>query len=238
MEKDIIEMNIADTIMEKPIGFGIGRRRFFLYPPTLGKNYLLARIIKQLGIRTDILSTNPYLEALRLATENKGLSCRLIALHSFSKKRDICDESKVCARQKFFARNLDREELAQLLIMVLTLENVQSYISFFGLDKEQDERKRVMKVKEKSNRGSVSFGGKSTYGTLIDFACERYGWTMDYVVWGISYANLQMLMADAISTIYLSEEEQKKLGVENGRIEVINAEDPNNYARIASMLKD
>ena len=40
------------------------------------------------------------------------------------------------------------------------------------------------------------FGGKTIWGTLIDAACERYGWTFDYVVWGISYNNLTLMLKD------------------------------------------
>ena len=38
-------------------------------------------------------------------------------------------------------------------------------------------------------RSSIAFGGKSIWGTLIDAACERYGWSYQYVLWGISYSN-------------------------------------------------
>ena len=66
--------------------------------------------------------------------------------------------------------------------------------------------------------------GKSIYGLLVDFACQRYGWTLDYILWGISLVNLNMLFADAITTVYLNDEERKKLGMSNG--EVIDADDP------------
>ena len=41
-EGKIIEMDIADTIMERPYEFHIGEEmQFYLYPATLGKIYLL-----------------------------------------------------------------------------------------------------------------------------------------------------------------------------------------------------
>lgn len=232
---EIIEMNIADTIMEKPVGFKIGHRQFYLYPPTLGKSYLLSRLIKVLSANTEMLSCNPYLEAFRLATEKKETVCRMLAYHSLSKKRDIQDEIKVKSRTKLFQEKLDVEEIAQLLVVTFTLEDVSSYISHLGIDKEQAERNRIMKVKNMS--GNLSFCGKSTYGTLIDWACQRYGWSMEYVVWGISYANLQMLMADATTSVYLSEEERKQLGVTDDR-EIINADDPKNRELIRKMLSE
>ncbi len=78
--------------------------------------------------------------------------------------------------------------------------------------------------------------GKSIYGLLIDFACQRYGWTMDYVLWGISYVNLNMLFADAITTVYLSDEERKKLGRGDGRM--VDADDPKNRDLIRKMISE
>src|SRR5690606_2529030 len=102
------------------------------------------------------------------------------------------NETKVEGRSKYFAKNLDYKELAQIFMVVLTWEDVSTYIKFLGIDKEQAVKKRIMDYKNRKS-SVLSFGGKSVYGTLIDWACQRYGWTFDYVVWGISYANLQML---------------------------------------------
>lgn len=33
-------------------------------------------------------------------------------------------------------------------------------------------------------------------------ACERYGWTVEYVMWGVSYLNVLMMLSDAISYDY------------------------------------
>ena len=60
---------------------------------------------------------------------------------------------------------------------------------------------------------------------------------MEYVVWGISYANLQMLMADSITSVYLSPEERKKLGITDN-LEIINADDPKNRDLILGLLKE
>ena len=220
--KETIEMNIADTIMEKPVSFLIGRRRFYLYPPTLGKRYLLSRLTNGLGVNKQILSSNPYLEAYRLASEKKELVCRILAYHSLKRKCDIQNEGMVSKRADLFRKKLNDEELAQLLVMTFSYENVSEYIVHLGLDKEHAER---------------SFCGKSTYGTIIDWACQRYGWSMEYVVWGISYANLQMLMADSITSVYLSPEERKKLGITDN-LEIINADDPKNRELILGLLKE
>jgi hypothetical protein len=95
------------------------------------------------------------------------------------------------------------------MIIVLTNEKIGLFVKHLGIDREQERMRKVMAVKNSKN--NISFGGKSYYGSLIDAACERYGWTMEYVVWGISYTNLRMLLADKVSSIYISDDELKKL---------------------------
>lgn len=228
-------MNIADTIMERPIGFKIGSRRFFLYRPTLGKTYLLVRLIKELDTNLDLLSVNPYMEALRLCKEKRDVVCRIIAYHSLNSKFKVLNEGIVSARQNLFDKKLNDEELAQILVVVSTWEETESYIHYLGLDKERIMKEKIAKYKQDGN--DISFGGLSSYGALIDFACSRYGWSMDYVVWGISYANLKMLIADSVTSVHLTKEEQRKLHISNDR-EVISGDDPKNIEKIMSMRWD
>ena len=232
-DKELLEMNIADTIIERPVGFNIGSQQFYLYPPTLGITYHLARLFRSLEADARLISANPYLEAIRLCTEKKEIVCRILSNYTFNRKEDDFDGSKVEVRAKEFSE-LAAEELATIFTIVLSGDNTEEFIKYFGIDKERLERSRIAAVKK--DNSSVTFGGNSTYGTLIDFACQRYGWTMDYVMWGISYANLKMLMADAITTIYLSEEERKLLG--RGVGEVINADDPRNRELVREMIRE
>nr|WP_302831799.1 hypothetical protein [uncultured Bacteroides sp.] len=233
--KERIEMDIADSVMERPVGFNIGSRSFFIYPPTLGKTYLLARLFKELDANQQIVATNPYMEAIRLCNTKKDIVCRILSYSTFNRKKDIFNNTKIAERDDFFCKNLDLEELATLLVLILTSDNLETYINHFGIDKERKERKRIADIKK--DNGSITFGGNSVYGTLIDFACQRYGWTMDYVVWGISHTNLRMLMADAINTIYLSTEERKQLNIFDNK-EYINADDPKNEELINKILGD
>ena len=36
--------------------------------------------------------------------------------------------------------------------------------------------------------------------------CERYGWTFDYVLWGVSWANVRLMLTDAINIDYKSDD--------------------------------
>lgn len=47
----------------------------------------------------------------------------------------------------------------------------------------------------------MSIGGRSLWGAVIDPLAQRYGWTMDYIMWGISWANLNILLLDVIDFV-------------------------------------
>lgn len=82
-----------------------------------------------------------------------------------------------------------------------------------------------VKAKQAKHRGSGSgraIGGRSLWGGLLDIACAKYGWTLHYVLWEISYLNLNMMLADAITVDY------DKPSAEASGARFISADDPNN----------
>lgn len=208
-----LELDIADTIIDRPKGFSVGRRHFYLYPVTLGKVYLQKRIIENLEINKELIQTNPYAEALRLIETKREDCCLLIAYHTLQTKDDVLSNRKVTIRKNIFMREMDNEDIATLILACLMYDKTLLFIQYFGIDKEQERMSEVIKAKD--NKNSFSFGGKSIYGTIIDAACERYKWTYDYVVWGISYTNLQMLLKDYVKSVYLTDDEMKSAHLNN-----------------------
>ena len=235
-DSKLIEMDIADTIMERPYGFRIGEQQFYLYPVSLGKTYLISRIVNSLEISSDIIKSNPYMEALRLCKNRKNIVCRLLAYHTINKKEEIFNNEAINIRCKFFEENLSDIEMAQLLVMVLTDDRVNKFIRYLGLDRERKELDRISKIKNKKGN-SITFGGKSVLGSLILPACEKLNMTPQQVVWDISYSFLQMLMADAITSVYLTDEEKKEARISNDRM-FIDADAPENIVKIKSMRWD
>lgn len=231
----LIDMDIADTIIERPHGFKVNQRQFYLYPVTLGKTYLISRLVECLGINLEIIKANPYMEALRICQEKKESVCRILSYHTINKKEELFDYDFVQERCNFFYKEIDNDSMAQLLVMVLSERDISAYIKHLGIDKEKEWQAKAMRAKKDNN--SLTFGDKSIYGTLIDTACQRYGWTFEYVVWGISYANLQLLLADSVTSIYLSDEERKRVNIPQDR-DIINADDPANMAKIKAMKWD
>lgn len=214
MDKDKqLELDIADTIIDRPKGFSVGRRHFYLYPLTLGKMHLQKRVTDNLELNMELLQVNPYAEALRLVSEKKEDCCLLLAYHTLQTKKDILSNRTVTIRRNVFLKEMDNEDIATLLLSCLTGDRTEILIQRFGIDKELERMSEVMTAKNNSN--SFSFGGKSIYGALIDAACERYKWTYDYVVWEISYTNLQLMLKDSIKSVYLTDDEMKNVHINN-----------------------
>lgn len=236
--KDIkdIEYWIADTLIERPQAFYVNDRLFYLYPVTIGKSYLLQRNIDALEINKDNMRKYPSLEVLRICKEKREIALRILVYHTFCTKKQIFDLRLFESRKNFFDENVSDEELAQILVTVLANDKTSQFTKHLGIDQENVYKSKVSSLKNDTT-SAISLGGKSIYGTLIDFACERYGWSYDYVVWGISYANLKMLMSDCVSTHYLSKEELRKLHIPKDRT-VVSADNRENLERMKKYFKD
>ncbi|MSS16780.1 hypothetical protein [Sodaliphilus pleomorphus] len=232
-EEKYLDMDIADAIIERPQGFSVGNRHFYLYPVTLGKMYLLQRLMESLEVNRNVVMVNPYLEAIRLVHTKREDCCRLITYHTMRTKKEVFDHNLVEDRIKYLNDNADDEDLATILILLLTAEKTHIFMKHLGIAQESERYGKANSVKK--DTGSVTFGGKSIYGSLLDYACERYGWTLDYVVWGISYVNLQLMIADSVKTLYLTKDEMHKAHITATDHDVIKAESPEAWERIKSM---
>ena len=115
------------------------------------------------------------------------------------------------------------EDLSIIVTTFLLMDRTSAIMEHFGIDKENEKLAKVSRYKS-ADGTSMTFAGKSIWGSIIDVACKRYGWTLHYVLWDISYGNLQLLLSDYIKTTYLSAKDRKKLHLSNSG-EVIRADD-------------
>lgn len=228
-----IQQSLVDAITERPISFSVGSVCYNIYPPSLGVHLLRSRLLGEIELDSSILELNPIVELLRITREHRELVLHLIALSTLRGYTEVNDTAKLNGRKKHLGKKLKPEELTQLLSLILIPDRYEEIAEHFGITKEATMRERVAKAKQDNTM--LHFGGRTLYGGLIDYACERYGWTLDYCVWGISYENLRLLTADANQSVHLSEEESKKL---MSGLSTINADDPANYDKIEEMLKD
>lgn len=233
---EYIELDIADAIMERPYSFTIDERHFFLYQPTLGHLYVIQPILAGMGINNTLLQTNPYAEALRLCMADSERVCRVLAYLTINKPSRIFKDSYVQERIDYLGSHLEIEEMAQLLILALTFDKTQEFMEHLGIDREQRDKEKVMKAKEDKGN-TYTFGGKSTYGTLLAVACSQLGLTPKQVVWDISYVNLKMMLADNITSIYLTDEEKRRCRLPNDRT-FISGDSKENMDKIIAMFND
>lgn len=224
---------ISNTLTDMPIGFDTEHTHVNIYPTTLGMMYLTSQLIDSLEIDKELLQVDPFLEALRVANTKRETCCRLIAYHSLNTKNEILDSRCVSKQAELIFKECSNEDIATLLIIILKANSYQTIAKETGME---EEAKRMAKVNAaKKSENSFIFGGKTIWGTLIDAACERYGWTFDYVVWGISYNNLTLMLKDKVTSIYLSDEERKKAHIPAAGEEVI---DGNNKEAVMKAVKE
>ena len=211
------EETLANAVLDLPREFFIENTRFQLWQPTLGVSILAERKISSLNIDRQTLKETPAIEALRLASLEKEKLSQLIALHTVRDKAVLNDSRRMKGIASRLAA-LDDGELAQLFLLILSMPDVSTLLRETGLTQEHQKQSEIARIKNKDGR-SISFGGKTIFGTLIDTACAKYGWTKDYVVWGIDLTSLRMMLADSVNSVYLSDEELKQVKLDSGSLQ-------------------
>lgn len=214
---------VTDALLARPHGFTAGGRHFYLYPITLGRLHMIAGL--DLGIGDGL----PSLEILKAVRERREACARVLAIYTLPDRWQVLGD-ELTARQDFFAETLDDEDLCALLISAFSIDRTKQLIAHYGLDREAERKRRVMQVKDSKN--TWTFGGLTVYGNIIDAACQRYGWTYDYVVWEISYTNLVLMLRDQVSQVYLTDKERKRCHVPNGSVA-----DGNNEEQVRAFMK-
>lgn len=228
MEKKIendISILATSVLTEAPTIVECGRERFYINHPSLGVMQMSAPIIERLGIDKKNFAAAPTIEALRVVRDNKTDALRIIAFYGFCERKSITNPYLVEKRLKTLENALKDEDIATLLIVVLNaMANIEVISKETGINKELNRLQRVNAAKK--NKSTFTFGGVTTWGSLCDAACERYGWTLDYVLWGISYANLVLMLRDKVTSVYLTDEERKRVHISNDRT-TYDGNDPN-----------
>ncbi|MBQ8969163.1 MAG: hypothetical protein IJ064_05475 [Bacteroidaceae bacterium] len=230
-----IEYNLADIIIGRPYGFTVGRKHFYLYPITLAKMFLLKRLVDSLNIDQTILNANPYLEAMRLVNTDKETCCKIIAYHTAPNTyKDLFDHRAYTIRNNYFVKEMDDDALASLLIMVLTADKTDAIIKHLGIDKERERLNKVMEVKRKHDKNTLSFNGKGIFGTFIA-QLKEMGYTDNEILYERGYSYLRLMLADKIVTLHLTDEERGELPQEDGGT-FFNASDPKNAEKILAAM--
>ena len=215
-EANEIEQYLSDALTEKPYGFTIGDKHLFLYPVTLGKIYRLKPIIDSLEINSENIQRDVSLEALRLAKEKKDECLTIISYHTCQYKHEIDDVMFIENRKALFNEELSDEDVASLMLIVLTTDRTNLFIKHFGIDKEHEDMRKVMEVKNRGDKNNFNFGGLTMYGSFI-YPLLELGMSWNEIMWERSYTNLRLLLADKVNSIYVSDDERKHIRISKDR---------------------
>lgn len=206
----------ASVLTESPTVAECGRERIYINHPSLGVVQMSAPVIARMEIDRKSFAAMPALEALRLAREHKADALKIIAFYGFCERKSITNPYLVDKRVRTLESTLSEEDIATLLIAVLnSLASIEVLSKETGIDRELARMQKASSAKK--NKNTLTFGGTTTWGSLCDAACERYGWTLDYVLWGISYANLVLMLRDKVTSVYLTDDELRHAHVSRDR---------------------
>lgn len=224
----------TDILLERRHEFKVHDALYTLYPPSLGITTMIKASLDGIGIDWESLATAPAFALLPLI-ENRPLDCcRIIALATCRGRDEAMSSKVVDAKAKQIAKWLRPDEIMSLLLIAITNNRVAEFLKESGIEKEGEKIRKVASYKKND---IPMFGGKTLFGQLIDPACERYGWSYEYVVWGISYAALTALMADKVTSIILTDEEKKNVPKRLLETEdAINGDDQKNWAKVQQLM--
>ena len=222
---------ISDILIQRPTGFDIGGRHFYLYPVTLGKSQLVSRLLRELEYDEDNARCNANVEMARIMGEHLEECLRIIAYSTLPGDKCL-NNVEVEETMEYLRGNAEAVDIMALMSAITGNGGTDDILSYYGIDKELAEYNRI--VSEKEDKGTYTFCAKSIYGTMISPLAEKYGWTLDYILWHISLDNVRLLLADAQKTIILTEEERKRIHPKQSK-DIIKADDPKNFERILNM---
>ena len=234
-KKKQLEYELADIITEKPHEFTIGRKHYRLYPVTLAKLFLLRRYIDDLSIDQNILKVNPNLEAIRLVEKHKETCCGILAIHTAPNTyKDIHNRQNLAERRNAFAK-VCNEDLATMMIVVLTSDKTEQVVILSGIEKERERLKAAMEAKKDGQKGSLHFGGITIFGSFIAPLLEM-GLSINEILYERSYSFLRLILADKMAQVFLSEEELQNLAASAGGT-MIDGNDPESFDKLKGSLK-
>lgn len=141
MKDKYIESSVSDAITEKPIRFSIGKRKFTIHPPTLGKMQILSKYYLLLEIDESSLNEEPHLEAMRVCEAKTDVVCSLMAIACLKSKEDLLDDEKIEKLSDFFKWNTQPQDFGQVLLALLTQIHYENFITSIRLTKTLRQNK-------------------------------------------------------------------------------------------------
>lgn len=134
-KNNIIEQNVSDAVTQKPIYFEIGKQKFSIYPPTLGKMQILSKLYLQLDINEDDFTQEPHKEVMKVCESRTDVVCELMATATFKTENELLDDEKIRERAKFFKWSCYPEDFGTCLLAILSQVDYSNFIISIRLTK-------------------------------------------------------------------------------------------------------
>lgn len=131
--KNRTEQGVSDAIVEKPIEFKVGKDRYKIHPPTLGKLQLLSNLYLQLDINEEALQEEPHLESMRVCESKVDVVCELMAVATFKDKEELLDDDKIKERAEHFKWSTSPSDFSTVLLALLTQTHYENFIASIRL---------------------------------------------------------------------------------------------------------
>lgn len=221
MDRNPAINKMAYAMTERPRCFYVKGKPFFLNPATLGMVQVCTPLLRDLSVDQELATLSAEGEILRVCNDDRMKVCVLIAYRTCRTKEEIYNEPRIQKLANYLNSYMPLSDMASILIYIINeiQSSVDDIEEALGITDERRWLSRAIETKMKNDDhgGSLTFGGRSIYGSLIGHFCKEYGWTFQYVMWGISLVNLKLLHDDEVTTISLSKEELRISGVPTDR---------------------
>ena len=234
-EKKELDHALADIITAQPTEIRIGRKTLRIYPVTLAKTFLLRRWMDALEIDAVLLKANPYVECLRLAETQPDVVAQILAIHSAPNTQRDLHDSRAAVIRRNLLRSVKTEHLAGLLMAVLTSDKTEQLADHLGMNAERERLQEALEVKRDHDKNNLTFGGKSIFGTFIG-QLKEMGYTDEEILFERSYSYLRLMLADKVTSLYLSDEELEGLPQSAGGT-LLDGENDSDLDALAALIK-
>ena len=234
-ENKELDHALADIITAQPTEIRIGRKTMRLYPVTLAKTFLLRRWMDALAMDAALLKANPFIECLRLAETQPDVVAHILAIHSApNTEKDLHDRRGMVTRRNLL-QTVKTEHLAGLLMAVLTADKTEQLCEHLGISAERERLQEALSVKRDHDKNNLSFGGKSIFGTFIG-QLKEMGYSDGEILFERSYSYLRLMLADKVTSLYLSDEELEGLPQSAGGT-LLDGENDSDLDALAALIK-
>ena len=136
-----IEMYVSDAITERPMELVVERRKFKIYPPTLGKMQVLSKYYLMLDIDEEQFANEPIKEAMRLCEEKTDIVCQLMAVATMRDKEDLLNNDKIADVAEYFKWAAKATDFSECILAILVQVDYENFITSIRLTKTLRQNK-------------------------------------------------------------------------------------------------